>query len=206
MQSDAPSRACDSCSFRLQRRETLVYDRPSGEYLMSEAPTLATYLEELAGLTDADALARVPHAALVQASYEPIEQQRGFHTAYLDRSIETHASVDPEKREVFWLRKRGDGVFGGHISVGRTQNLDIAIPRAGISKFHAFFSRDAEGRYCLTDKESKNGTFVGGLRLTPGVSQVVRDGDEVRFGGHAFLFMEPASFVRFISSFPRRKR
>lgn len=173
---------------------------------MNELTTLATYLEELAGISNAEALARVPNAALVQASHELIEQQRGFHTAYIDTAKEAHASIDPEKREVFWVRKRGDGVFGGHISVGRTQNLDIPIPRAGISKFHAFFSRDEKGRYCLTDKESKNGTFVAGIRLTPGVAQLVQDGDEVRFGGHAFVFMEPASFVRFVASFPRRKR
>jgi len=173
---------------------------------MNETPTLATHLEELAGLTDADALARVPYPVLVQASYEPLEQERGFHTAYLDLSKGAHGSIDPEKREVFSIRKRGDGVFGGHISVGRTQNLDIPIPRAGISKFHAFFSQDGEGRFRLTDKESKNGTFVAGKRLTPGASELVQDGDEVRFGGHAFLFMQPAAFVRFVAGIPRRKR
>jgi hypothetical protein len=173
---------------------------------MQEAHTLAGYVDELAGLPEADALVLVSAPALVQATEETGTSQRGFHTEYIDRRRGVQASTEPSKREVFWVRKRGDGVFGGHISVGRTQNLDIPIVRAGVSKFHGFFSIDEQGRYRLTDKDSKNGTFVGEERLIPGTAHEVRDGDQVRFGSHAFVFLEPPSFVKLVFEIARTSR
>ncbi len=168
---------------------------------MEEPCSLAMYVEKLAGRAEAEAMRLAPNPMLVQVSDELGAPQQGFHTAFLDRrGAQITATTDPSKREVFSVRKRGDGVFGGHISVGRTQNLDVAIVRAGISKFHAFFSQDGQGRYQLTDKESKNGTFVDGERLAPGEAQRIQDGDQIRFASHAFLFMQPLSFVRFVAT------
>ncbi len=164
---------------------------------MEDSHSLAVYAEQLVSLTDAAAMNLILHPMLVQMTEETAQARQGFHTEYMDRRAAASRLGGPSEREVFAVRKRGDGVFGGHISVGRTQNLDVAIVRAGISKFHAFFSLDEAGRYHLTDKESKNGTFVGGLRLLPGNAQLVADGDKIGFGGHAFVFMTPATFVPF---------
>ncbi len=165
---------------------------------MDESQSLAIYTARLARLTEADALKLVQAPMLVQTSAEQVELRQGFHTEFIDRRAALNKQSAPIEREVFAVRKRGDSVFGGHISVGRTQNLDVPIARSGVSKFHAFFACDVHGRYQLTDKESKNGTFVGSKRLTPGEAELVPDGIQIRFGGHAFLFMEPASFVRFV--------
>ncbi len=53
--------------------------------------------------------------------------------------------------------------------------------RAGVSRRHARFSLDA-GVLLLEDLDSTNFTFVNRKRVMPGTRQVVRNGDELRFG------------------------
>jgi hypothetical protein len=52
---------------------------------------------------------------------------------------------------------------------------------AGVSRRHARFSLDA-GVLLLEDLDSTNFTFVNRKRVLPGARQVVRNGDELRFG------------------------
>ena len=177
---------------------------------MENAQSLAMYVAQLAGLTEADAIQRVRNPMLVQTSGEPGARRREFYTTATEvglasnkqqslapMSMPRSTPLAPSEREVHAVRKRADGVFGDIISVGRTPNLDVCIARGEVSKFHAFFSRDENGRYLLTDKNSTNGTFVGINRLTSGEAQLVFDGNVVRFGVHSFIFMEAASFARF---------
>src|SRR4029079_14815457 len=109
-----------------------------------------------------------------------------------------HKPTATSTREVLAVKKRDGALFSGHLGVGRTQNLDICIARSGVSKFQAYFSVDANGEYQLTDKESKNGTFVGGVRLAPGASIAVPDDVEVSFAGYVFRFLKPDSFYRML--------
>lgn len=51
----------------------------------------------------------------------------------------------------------------------------------GISRRHAIMNVRG-GRLELMDLGSRNGTYVGGKRLTPHQPQVLRDGDEIRLG------------------------
>ena len=51
------------------------------------------------------------------------------------------------------------------IDVGRTPNNDISIPDNTISKLHAWFKRESNGRFTLYDAGSRNGTRVDDQRV-----------------------------------------
>ena len=84
--------------------------------------------------------------------------------------------------------------FPSMITVGRTENNDIVLGDATISRFHAFF-RVTEGNSLeLGDAGSRNGTWLAGLRLPPkGAVQSVKPGDAVRFGNVVLTVLDAAS-------------
>jgi hypothetical protein len=89
---------------------------------------------------------------------------------------------------VIELRKRAGGGFSERIGIGRARNSDIVLPYGRISKLHAFFVTDDQGRYLLTDAGSRNGTFVDGNRLEPRAPIEPAEGAIVRFAEETFRF------------------
>ena len=168
---------------------------------MSQA--LEFYVRNMGRMSQASFLERVNCPVLVEASAsaDASDNERAFRTEYVSLSdVMASRAQAPGQREVLLIKKREGALFSGHIGVGRTPNLDICIPRHGISKFHAYFSVGPDGAYQLTDKDSKNGTFVGGTRLTQGVPVSVANNTEVRFAAHVFRFMQPVNFYELIRS------
>jgi DNA-binding winged helix-turn-helix (wHTH) protein len=72
--------------------------------------------------------------------------------------------------------------------LGREPGLPGSIEADSVSRRHARLTWDGRDA-TLEDLGSKNGTFVGGVRVSGPV--VLRDGDEVRFGLVTFVFREP---------------
>jgi pSer/pThr/pTyr-binding forkhead associated (FHA) protein len=73
--------------------------------------------------------------------------------------------------------------FDGMQSVvlGRGASCDVRLPDASVSHRHA--SLRAQGMdFVLVDEGSSNGTYVGGVRVAPRTSRIVRSGDVVRLG------------------------
>lgn len=168
---------------------------------MSQA--LDFYVRNMGRMSQASFLERVACPVLVEAtaSTDASENERAFRTEYVSLSdVMLSRAQSPAQREVLLVKKREGALFSGHIGVGRTPNLDICIPRHGISKFHAYFSVGEGGAYQLTDKDSKNGTFVSGTRLTQGVPVPVSNSTEVRFAAHVFRFMQPIDFFELLRS------
>src|SRR3712207_3012192 len=64
---------------------------------------------------------------------------------------------------VFPVVKNQENAFGRGITVGRTGNNDVVLDDGTVSRFHAWFQRETDGRYTLTDAGSKNGSFVAGV-------------------------------------------
>lgn len=62
---------------------------------------------------------------------------------------------------------------------GRSKNTELILTDAGISRRHARFEVDREGRLCVTDLGSKNGTFVREERV---MTATLKPGDVVRLG------------------------
>jgi pSer/pThr/pTyr-binding forkhead associated (FHA) protein len=85
------------------------------------------------------------------------------------------------------------------ITVGRTENNDLVLDHSSISRFHAYFLRDSRAKtWKLVDAESKNGTWVGPLRLERGATAPVQDRTRLRFGYVDMTFLEPESFFRHV--------
>src|SRR5580692_1864357 len=67
------------------------------------------------------------------------------------------------------------------IVLGRGAGCDVRLPDVTVSLRHA--SLRAQGSdFVVVDEGSANGTFVGGVRVSPRTSRIVRAGDLVRLG------------------------
>lgn len=64
--------------------------------------------------------------------------------------------------------------------VGRSDDSDIQIMNAFVSKRHAKLKRVAPGIYEITDLNGKNGTFVNGIKIQ---QHTLNPGDIIFFGG-----------------------
>lgn len=108
-----------------------------------------------------------------------------------ERSLDAEPSV--AVGHVVFIQKREGGVFPDRIGVGRAPNVDVRVPLAQISKYHAYFS-NVDGSWTVTDAGSRNGTTVQGTRLTDRIPFPIADGTEVGFGPYRFTFHTPDGF------------
>lgn len=120
------------------------------------------------------------------------------------RPSATAPDNDPLKL-VFPLAKR-PGTSFDYISVGRTDSVDVVLPLLQVSKFHAYFSRDASGQFTLADAGSKNGTWIGARRLAVRSPEPVRDGARIRLGPYVFTFLTRAGFLGMVSERAAQKQ
>lgn len=70
-----------------------------------------------------------------------------------------------------------------------SQRVDLVISSPEVSRIHARVERKEDGYY-LTDLNSKNGTFVNGIRLAGNENRRLTDGDRVCFGGMSYFFKD----------------
>ena len=138
-------------------------------------------------------------AALTAASGGPflVELSGGTAMGAVDASTVSpeagHGRLDWETMRVHVVRRRHPGAKG-RITVGRGVENDVVLPHAMVSKEHGFFL-ERDGRYGLADAGSRNGTSIGGERLTPGTVFAVADGAEIGFAEAAYLLVLPATLV-----------
>ncbi|MGK4009182.1 ATP-binding protein [Sorangium sp. So ce1036] len=71
------------------------------------------------------------------------------------------------------------------VTIGRAEDQTICIPHRSLSRSQARIER-SEGRYFLVDQQSKNGTFVNGMRIQ---RKELRGGDTITLGELDLLFM-----------------
>jgi len=76
----------------------------------------------------------------------------------------------------------------GTTVIGRGEEADIRLPDVGMSRRHARLAFDGHSAV-LTDLGSTNGTLVNGARIE---EQLLRPGDEVRFGSTTLTFQADA--------------
>jgi pSer/pThr/pTyr-binding forkhead associated (FHA) protein len=93
---------------------------------------------------------------------------------------------------VFELKKvQGKAnAFAMGVTIGRIDTNDIVIDDSSVSRFHAYFQKDTRtGDWNVVDAESKNGTWVGPLKLAPNERARVTDETKVRFGDVELVFL-----------------
>ena len=67
------------------------------------------------------------------------------------------------------------------VVIGRGAGSDVRLPDPTVSHRHA--TLQAQGAdFVVVDEGSTNGTFVGGVRIAPRTSRVLRSGDMMRVG------------------------
>jgi pSer/pThr/pTyr-binding forkhead associated (FHA) protein len=91
------------------------------------------------------------------------------------------------------VRKRSGGAFPERIGLGRAPNVDIRLPLAQVSKYHAFFT-SSEDVWTITDAGSRNGTSVNDRLIDPKVGVRLENGFEVGIGPHRLAFYTPCGF------------
>ena len=73
----------------------------------------------------------------------------------------------------------------GEFAIGRESSNAIWLEHSSVSRRHCAV-RVEEGRYILSDIDSRNGTFVNNV---PVKERELENGDEVRIGEYVFLFL-----------------
>lgn len=74
------------------------------------------------------------------------------------------------------------------VTVGKLAgSVDMVINEQSISRRHVKFSRE-NGKVCMKDLNSTNGTFKNGMRLLPNASEILEPGDEIRLGKLKFIY------------------
>lgn len=71
-------------------------------------------------------------------------------------------------------------------TIGRAEDNDLVLNDKTVSRYHAEISC-LRAQYFLTDRESRNGTFVNDSRLEPGSSYHLADGDRIQVADGASL-------------------
>jgi hypothetical protein len=173
-------------------------------------PTVHDQLLELQKLGRDGFLKQSTVPVLIELPPGPAQSHDDFLTRPLDgpllrATVEATSAPAPRPRRlpdeavVHFIRKRPKAAFQDRIGVGRTGNNDIVLPYAGVSKYHAYFTRSPEG-WTLSDAGSRNGTFAGRDRLEPSEARPLDDEHLVRIGPHAFLFLTPPALVAFLEA------
>jgi hypothetical protein len=84
-------------------------------------------------------------------------------------------------------RKQG---LRDRLTLGRAEDNDVCLSGRGVSRHHAVL-RWSNGRWCLEDRGSVNGTFVNGTRVPFGTPHPLRHGDRIRLGTEEIVFSWP---------------
>lgn len=103
---------------------------------------------------------------------------------------------------VFTLEKAVSLVnpFPMGVTIGRVETNDVILEDGSVSRFHAWFQFDERANgWSLTDAESRNGTWVNGLRCEPRKRVLVPDGAELRIGDASLRFLLPEALFDFLN-------
>lgn len=94
------------------------------------------------------------------------------------------------------LRGREIDVVRDTITLGKSRGCEVVLPDESVSRTHAEIRREA-GRYRLLDRESTNGTFLGGSRVS---DAWLRPGDVIGIGKVELRFVPRDSRAELLPS------
>jgi hypothetical protein len=110
----------------------------------------------------------------------------------------------PGRAVFFFVEKSVKNAFADEVTVGRTKNNDIAIEENSVSRFHAYFAPDQNGKlWSVVDAKSTAGTFVAGKRLLPKTPVSLSNEMRIRIGEVELRYLEPDGFVAYLRTLIR---
>lgn len=78
------------------------------------------------------------------------------------------------------------------VTIGRSRRCDVRVENDSVSKVHASVVFDRSlGEYYVVDESSRNGSYINGEPLVPGVPAPIWSGAYVSFGDAVFVFIDP---------------
>jgi phosphoserine phosphatase RsbU/P len=77
------------------------------------------------------------------------------------------------------------------VRIGRDPGSDIPLNRKDVSWLHAWIFKKADGFY-VEDRESRNRTYLEGLKLTPKVPVLLKEGARIKICDHVLIFRKEA--------------
>ncbi|MFN0062937.1 MAG: FHA domain-containing protein [Myxococcaceae bacterium] len=107
---------------------------------------------------------------------------------------------------IFPLRKGPSttNAFAMGVTLGRTENNDVAIDDQSVSRFHAYFQHDEKtNTWKLSDAESKNGTFIGDKRLVANLATPLLEGTRLLVGDIRLVFLSREALFRELAAMSR---
>lgn len=97
----------------------------------------------------------------------------------------------PEEQTAWLSAEEGSGKIvldRNFYLIGKSPSTaDLVIEGAAVSRLHAKL-QNVDGKWKISDLNSRNGTFVNDRLLQPGEEEYLEDGDRVRFADRGFLF------------------
>ncbi len=161
--------------------------------------TISVFLPEVQSLPLAEFLSRHDQPFLLISEPQKLDLMAGneYHTTKHEGedagSPGGIRTVHLVERHVYELKKAGaQGAFS-FFSIGRSSNNDIVLPGTEISKLHAVIQHTSKG-FSIMDSNSRNGTFLNGVRIQPQKLCPLSDKDLVTFSGlFAARFLLPGS-------------
>jgi hypothetical protein len=82
-------------------------------------------------------------------------------------------------------------VDDARVMIGRIEDNDLQLAGEKVSRHHAVIERDEQGRVVLSDLNSRNGTYVDGVRLSE--PRVLTGGERLRLGDEHLLVDDGAA-------------
>lgn len=175
-------------------------------------PQLLTYYARLL-IQDRKILERVVDVPVLV--WEPREGDEVVKVSALtsatnDLALATSAGA-PSRRPksgdalVFEIRKGQRNALLTGLTIGRADTNDVCVPDSSVSRLHAIIAR-APNRddWLLTDKGSRNGTWINALKLKPEEPAVLTAGALVQLGSVRLIFHKPLSFVQYVEGVTNR--
>jgi DNA-binding winged helix-turn-helix (wHTH) protein len=131
-------------------------------------------------------LAAQVRRALGREGAKAIRTVHGFGYAFEAEATEEKVRRGPAAiaAHVTWNR-RTIVLLDGENVIGRDPDVAVRIEAPGVSRRHARILAEG-GRFVLEDLQSKNGTYLRDVRLSP--SGELTDGDEFRLGQTLLVF------------------
>jgi hypothetical protein len=131
-----------------------------------------------------DTPAAVTPAAVTPAAFTPAPVGQPTETAPLPAAPTVVTRLAPTARLVSLVDGQEYPLRGPRLLAGRSQQADVRLADAGVSRRHAEFVHDG-AIWWLADLGSTNGSHVNGAQVT---RAELHDGDRIEFGPVALVF------------------
>ena len=179
---------------------------------LAQHKSLLWYRDSHQGLTLTAFLDRHPCPVLLFNPADPSAPKPSWKTNVMvipDAATLRSGSSFPRRFDlrntwVMRVEKSARNPYQDRVYLGRAPSNDVILEEASISKSHAFFAQDKQGRgggWNLTDVGSRNGTTVGGQPLDAHAALALPGQSAILFGLSALAYYcDPAAFWALLQS------